>query len=1238
MATREVILDALKRAEQEPQFEMYRLGAESPEQRFERQQAEKDIPDPTLGETVKAAVTADSIVNVGVRETIGRLTIETDPEYVPPDPDSSEFAAMVEGVPEQYWPRLASARSAQHAQYIKQNILEELDAMDTLSRAGWGGVAARVGMAVLDPPALALALATGGASLVASGGRAARAAKLAAAAGAENVTLEASLLGLRETKDEDDLYYALIGGVVAGGTLGAILPKSDRVKLYEAGKKARDGEQLSDKVIVDAITDQSGIEVYHGSPFEFDRFDVTHIGRGEGAQAFGHGLYFAESPGVAGYYAKSAGNTQPGNVYRVKLNVDPDDLLDWDKPLSQQSEKVKAALAKGGIDVQGRLMDNGADLYRSLVNYEGYRLKEKGFSADQQGASEFLRSLGIPGIRYLDQGSRDSKQGTRNFVVFDDTLVRIVDKNGVPIDRSVGAQQATRGVDDLGEPSKEVLSNAPPKLSGVEAKLRYDWHAQLMKSDNPYARYAANKLVADPVGQRGVAQEPAAEEFRRMLTRSALAKFARPAYRAAQEALQGVPLGKRQAAEDEFYKEVTQRVIREQFDDTPAGRAAAGMADAIEATAQAAKRFGVPGFDTLELRRGYVPHIPSGSKLQAALDRFGSEQVERTLAEAFARASGVEAKYARRIAKGYITGVRNRHAGVHSDFYLTVADHEMVADLLRKAGIDDDEIAETVQQLKVFGEKDTSKAGKPARAKRRLAIDETYVAKLKDQSGEAVPFSVMELFETDARFLTQLYASTVGGHAAMARAGFKGQKEWDAFIREMQQHEANALGGKRGSRIDDEVRLLQQTRDYLLGRPLIDYSNTANAAIFAARDWAFIAQSGSFWAAQGSELMAVMTSGGLRMTLDAVPQMKSLFTRAADGTLDNTVAREIESLLAPGVDALLDSVLGRFSVGVEEGAVTVADKLQRTYGVRHNLKRLAGYANLLTPLTTGMQRVEATFVAQRVLNELMGLGGKGFSEMRLRTLGLTPEMEKRVAAQLKQHVKFDAHGIPRLNAESWTDLDARDAFALAVQRETDRTVLSPTLGASIPFTRTNEAGKALTQFMTFAIQAHTRLLLHGIKHADAERFTMWLLGTGMAAMLYVARTHIESVGKKDRRKFLRERLAMDEIAKAAFARSGFSALIPTLYDTAAQVTPAGPAFSNARTSGLGSGLHLKNVPAGAVAVSVLDLASSLKDGQFTQSEWRNAQRMLPFARVMGIQQGLEILGRELPERAASGDE
>lgn len=42
-----------------------------------------------------------------------------------------------------------------------------------------------------------------------------------------------------------------------------------------------------------------GIQAYHGSPHDFDQFDLSKIGTGEGAQAFGHGLYFAEAEPVA---------------------------------------------------------------------------------------------------------------------------------------------------------------------------------------------------------------------------------------------------------------------------------------------------------------------------------------------------------------------------------------------------------------------------------------------------------------------------------------------------------------------------------------------------------------------------------------------------------------------------------------------------------------------------------------------------------------------------------------------------------------------------------------------------------------------------------------------------------------------------------------------------------------------------------------------------------------------------
>ena len=45
---------------------------------------------------------------------------------------------------------------------------------------------------------------------------------------------------------------------------------------------------------------------YHGTPYKFDKFSLEAIGSGEGAQAFGWGLYFA-------------GKKKVGEFYRVKL-------------------------------------------------------------------------------------------------------------------------------------------------------------------------------------------------------------------------------------------------------------------------------------------------------------------------------------------------------------------------------------------------------------------------------------------------------------------------------------------------------------------------------------------------------------------------------------------------------------------------------------------------------------------------------------------------------------------------------------------------------------------------------------------------------------------------------------------------------------------------------------------------------------------------------------------------------
>jgi hypothetical protein len=53
----------------------------------------------------------------------------------------------------------------------------------------------------------------------------------------------------------------------------------------------------------------AGMTVYHGSPYKFNQFDASKIGSGEGAQAFGHGIYVAQNPSIAKEYQEKLSST-----------------------------------------------------------------------------------------------------------------------------------------------------------------------------------------------------------------------------------------------------------------------------------------------------------------------------------------------------------------------------------------------------------------------------------------------------------------------------------------------------------------------------------------------------------------------------------------------------------------------------------------------------------------------------------------------------------------------------------------------------------------------------------------------------------------------------------------------------------------------------------------------------------------------------------------------------------------
>jgi len=105
-------------------------------------------------------------------------------------------------------------------------------------------------------------------------------------------------------------------------------------------------------------------------------------------------------------------NIQDGALYDVDV---PDEsianMLDWDAPMSEQTEAVKTFAE----DILGDRYSGewtGGEFYAE--------------AGDPEDISRQMNVLGIPGIKYFDGDSRAAMEGTRNFVVFDGKLAKIL--------------------------------------------------------------------------------------------------------------------------------------------------------------------------------------------------------------------------------------------------------------------------------------------------------------------------------------------------------------------------------------------------------------------------------------------------------------------------------------------------------------------------------------------------------------------------------------------------------------------------------------------------------------------------------------------------------------------------------------------------------------------------------------------------------------------------------------------
>lgn len=309
----------------------------------------------------------------------------------------------------------------------------------------------------------------------------------------------------------------LIGGAV-GGITGAVEARQER-RSPEGGllpgeiEPVQEGQAPPVSEVI-PVTDgpptalggppnvDAAIRGWQGSPHSFTQHDISKVGTGEGAAAYGHGHYFGGAQKVGEHYQVTTAKqmydgreyngspediagralsvsqgkrtaaenyikgllrhptlqdqksiekntaalqvlkegreskiTEEANLYEVDLDVEPGELLDWDKLLSEQPPGVLAkiqpliatAVAVGKTAAAGGELKSdpttmtGGDVYRQL--------------GTKKMASAEMLAVGVPGLQYLDADSRllTGEEQTRNYVMFGDDKIKIVSKNGVPV-------------------------------------------------------------------------------------------------------------------------------------------------------------------------------------------------------------------------------------------------------------------------------------------------------------------------------------------------------------------------------------------------------------------------------------------------------------------------------------------------------------------------------------------------------------------------------------------------------------------------------------------------------------------------------------------------------------------------------------------------------------------------------------------------------------------------------------
>jgi len=400
-----------------------------------------------------------------------------------------------------------------------------------------------------------------------------------------------------------------------------------------------------------------------------------------------------------------------------------------------------------------------------------------------------------------------------------------------------------------------------------------------------------------------------------------------------------------------------------------------------------------------------------------------------------------------------------------------------------------------------------------------------------------------------------------------------------------------------------------------------DLSPLSQRNLARIREYSFIANMGMSGMSAIMELSNVMFETSFETLLKTAPQFKNLILDASTGQLKNRVAHEMMVATGTGGDGILTKVTAqrnRLEGGIAEGEdfvgsgeVTALDeKLGKARIFVSIASGLQGVTDILRRMSTYNFATEVAMKAKR--NEV------AFSAIKREQMGISDEVALEINRQIRKHSEFvDDDTLDNLNLNAWDKTEAgqaaKNVFLRAARREAQQSVQEVNNG-SVSYWLRSEVGKSLFQFLSFPLasmeQQAGRLAVRAANGDAVDVAKILTSAAALGTLMYISRSHINSLGRTDREEYMKERMKLGNVAFGAIGQIGAASIAHYIYEV---------------TTGAMDGSTKSVTPAGAsmllgLASGIKDLGQAIAGNDLTETEMRSLLRLLPFSSLYGARQ------------------